>query len=189
MPGDGAGGHARDSDYDFPIVIATMPATARQRRTALTVVVVLFAVALSVAPFAHIQVGRIDSFIPVLQTVLSLADLITAILLFSQYAIQPQSALLVLASGYTFSGSFAFLQNVGLSGRLRPGRRDRRRTQHRGLAVRAVAHDVLGHGPHLCLVEGCQSKLRPGSWDEQEKDWRRNCLRTGCDRRPHLDRD
>ena len=120
MPGDGAGGHARDSDYDFPIVIATMPATARQRRTALGVVVVLFAVALSIAPFADIQVGRIDSFIPVLQTVLSLADLITAILLFTQYAIQPQSALLVLASGYIFSGSFAFLQTLAFPGGYAP---------------------------------------------------------------------
>src|SRR6266436_688832 len=120
MPGDAAGRHAQDSDYDFPIVIATMPATARQRRTALAVVVVLFAVALSIAPFADIQVGRIDSFIPVLQTVLSLADLITAILLFTQYAIQPQSALLVLASGYIFSGSFAFLQTLAFPGGYAP---------------------------------------------------------------------
>ena len=120
MPGDAAGRHARDSDYDFPIVIATMPATARQRRTALAVVVVLFAVALIVAPFADIQVGPIDSFIPVLQTVLSVADLITATLLFTQYAIQPRSALLVLASGYIFSGSFAFLQTLAFPGGYAP---------------------------------------------------------------------
>ena len=120
MPGNVAAAHAREPDYDFPIVIATMPATSRQRRTALTVVVVFFAVALIVAPFADVQVGRIDSFIPVLQTVLSLADLITATLLFTQYAIQPQSALLVLASGYIFSGSFAFLQTLAFPGGYAP---------------------------------------------------------------------
>src|SRR6185312_17421126 len=107
MPGNVAAAHAREPDYDFPIVIATMPATSRQRRTALTVVVAFFAVALIVAPFADVQVGRIDSFIPVLQTVLSLADLVTATLLFGQYSLRPQSVLLVLASGYVFSGSFA----------------------------------------------------------------------------------
>jgi signal transduction histidine kinase len=120
MPGNVAAAHAREPDYDFPIVIATMPATSRQRRTALTVVVAFFAVALIVAPFADVQVGRIDGFIPVLQTVLSLADLITATLLFTQYAIQPQSALLVLASGYIFSGSFAFLQTLAFPGGYAP---------------------------------------------------------------------
>jgi len=120
MPGNVAAAHARELDYDFPIVIATMPATSRQRRAALTVIVAFFAVALIVAPFADVQVGRIDSFIPVLQTVLSLADLITATLLFTQYAIQPQSALLVLASGYIFSGSFAFLQTLAFPGGYAP---------------------------------------------------------------------
>jgi len=116
MPADEAGARAPSSDYDFPIVIVTMPATARQRGTALGVVIFLLVVALIIAPFAHIQVGRIDSFIPVLQTVLSLADLVTATLLFGQYSLRPQSVLLVLASGYVFSGSFALLQTFAFPG-------------------------------------------------------------------------
>lgn len=116
MPESVAGTIAQESDYDFPIVIATMPTTTGQRKTAFGVVIVLFAVALAVAPFAHIQAGRIDNFIPVLQTVLSAADLTTATLLFAQYSIQPQPALLVLASGYIFSGSFAFLQTLAFPG-------------------------------------------------------------------------
>jgi signal transduction histidine kinase len=107
---------AQDSDYDFPIVIATMPATARQRATALGVVVLIFVVALVIAPFASIQVGQVDAFIPVVQTVLSIADLVTAALLFSQYSLQPQSALLVLASGYVCSGAFALLQTFAFPG-------------------------------------------------------------------------
>lgn len=110
----------QDSDFDFPIVIATMPATTAQRRTALGVAIVLLTAALAIAPFANVQVAQIDNFIPVLQTVLSVADLVTATLLLAQYSIQPQPALLVLASGYIFSGSFAFLQTLAFPGAYTP---------------------------------------------------------------------
>jgi uncharacterized protein YacL len=90
---------------DFPLVIATMPATDRQRTMAVGVVIVLIVAAAVIAPFASIQVGRIDAFIPVLQTVVSVVDLVTATLLFAQFSIQPQRALLALASGYIFSAT------------------------------------------------------------------------------------
>jgi hypothetical protein len=80
----------------------------------------LIVAAAAIAPFASIQLGRIDPFIPVLQTTLSIADLITAALLFAQYSIQPQRALLALASGYIFSGSFAFLQTLAFPGGYAP---------------------------------------------------------------------
>ena len=109
---------------DFPLVIATMPATDRQRAIAVGIVIVLIVAAAVMAPFASTQVGRIDAFIPVLQTVVSIVDLITATLLFAQFSIQPQRALLALASGYIFSGSFA-LADAGLSGRVLPRWSDR----------------------------------------------------------------
>ena len=105
---------------DFPLVIATMPATDRQRTMAVGVATVLIAAAVVIAPFASIQVGQIDAFIPVLQTVASVVDLITATLLFAQFSIQPQRALLALASGYIFSGSFAFLQTLAFPGGYAP---------------------------------------------------------------------
>ena len=120
MPKNGAGGIAREPDYDFPIVIAAMPVTPAQRRTALGVVIFLSVVALVIAPFAHIQAARVDNFIPVLQTVLGVADLVTASLLFTQYSIQPHASLLVLSSGYMFSGSFAFLQTLAFPGAYAP---------------------------------------------------------------------
>ena len=55
-----------------------------------------------------------------MQTVLSVADFITATLLFAQFSIQPQRALLALASGYIFSGSFAFLQTLAFPGAYAP---------------------------------------------------------------------
>jgi len=108
-------------DRDLPIVVPLMPSTPRQRTVAIGVVVVMFAVAAAVAPFAHLEVGRIDSFVPVLQTVLSVADLLTATLLFAQYSVQPRRALLAVASGYIFGGSFAFLQTLSFPGGYAPG--------------------------------------------------------------------
>ena len=105
---------------DFPLVIATMPATKRQRAIAVGIVILLIAAAAVIAPFASIQMARVDAFIPVLQTVVSVADLVTATLLFVQFSIQPQRALLALASGYIFSGSFAFLQTLAFPGAYAP---------------------------------------------------------------------
>jgi signal transduction histidine kinase len=105
---------------DFPLVIATMPATDQQRTVAIGVVIVLATATAVVAPFASLQVGRVDAFIPVLQTVVGVVDLVTATFLFAQFSIQPQRALLVLASGYIFSGSFAFLQTLAFPGGYAP---------------------------------------------------------------------
>src|SRR4051794_2473425 len=107
-------------EQDFPLIFANVPATARQKAVALGVAVALVAAQVGIAPFASIQLGRVDAFIPVLQTALSIADLITATLLFAQYSIQPQRALLAVASGYVFSGSFAFLQTLTFPGGYAP---------------------------------------------------------------------
>jgi signal transduction histidine kinase len=105
-----------EAGQDFPLVIATMPATEGQRAVAIGVVILLIVAAAVIAPFASIQLPQVDAFIPVLQTVVSVADLVTATLLFAQFSIQPQRALLALASGYIFSGSFAFLQTLAFPG-------------------------------------------------------------------------
>jgi signal transduction histidine kinase len=115
---------ARDSvqneEQDFPLIIANIPATGQQKAMAVGVAVLLIVAAAVIAPFASIQLERVDAFIPVLQTALSVADLITALLLFSQFSIQPQHALLALAGGYMFSGSFAFLQTLAFPGGYAP---------------------------------------------------------------------
>ncbi len=80
-------------------------------------VVILLSVAFAIAmPFATVQTARIDAFLPATQSVVLFADLITAIFLFGQFSIQPQRALLAIASGYVFSGLFAFLQALDFPG-------------------------------------------------------------------------
>ncbi|MGR4927526.1 MASE4 domain-containing protein [Bradyrhizobium canariense] len=103
---------AYDDEQEFPLIIANIPATPRQKAWAVGVAVLLIVLAAVIAPFARIQLGQINGFVPVLQTALALAEFITAALLFAQFSIQPQQALLALASGYVFSGSFAFLQTL-----------------------------------------------------------------------------
>ena len=110
----------QNEGQDFPLIIATMPATGRQRTIAVGIVILLTIATFVIAPFANRQVAQIDAFIPVLQTVLSVVDFITAILLLAQFSIQPQRALLALASGYIFSGSFAFLQTLAFPGAYAP---------------------------------------------------------------------
>ena len=109
-----------EARQDFPLVIATMPATARQRAIAVGVLILLSVATAAIAPFASIRLPQVNAFIPVLQTVVSVADLVTATLLFAQFSIQPQRALLALASGYIFSGSFAFLQTLAFPGAYAP---------------------------------------------------------------------
>ncbi|QIG92447.1 MASE4 domain-containing protein [Bradyrhizobium sp. 6(2017)] len=117
---DGEAGAAVQQEEDFPLIIANLPATGRQKAIAVGVAVLLFIAAAAIAPFASIQLGRADAFIPVLQSALSIVEFVTATLLFAQYSIQPQRALLALASGYIFSGSFAFLQTLTFPGGYAP---------------------------------------------------------------------
>lgn len=119
-PLEAANNSVQKEGQEFPLVIATMPATHRQRAIAAAVAIFLIVVAAVIAPFANIQLPQVDAFVPVVQTVVSIADLVTATLLFAQFSIQPQRALLALASGYILSGSFAFLQTLAFPGAYAP---------------------------------------------------------------------
>ncbi len=105
---------------EFPLVIAATPASKQERRVALAIILILTFVFIVIAPFAGVQLPRVDAFVPALQTVLCITELITAALLFSLYSIQPLPGLLALASGYIFSGLFAFLQTLAFPGAYAP---------------------------------------------------------------------
>jgi signal transduction histidine kinase len=109
---DAAGHETGTLAYDFPVIITAMPINAAQRRIALGIVILLFVVGVAVAPFANVPAAHVDAFIPVLQAVACIVDLMTAGLLFSQYSIRPLRASLAIASGYLFSGLFAFAQTL-----------------------------------------------------------------------------
>jgi signal transduction histidine kinase len=108
------------SDQELPITIAAKPISTRDRNIALATIVVLAILDAIVIPFASVHLRRVDPFIPVLQTVMCAVDLLTAALLFAQYSIQPLRAIIPVASGYVFSGLFAFIQTLAFPGAYSP---------------------------------------------------------------------
>ena len=54
---------------EFPLIIAATPATKQERRVALAIILILTLVFAVIAPFASVQLPRVDAFVPALQTV------------------------------------------------------------------------------------------------------------------------
>jgi signal transduction histidine kinase len=73
-----------------------------------------------IAPFALEPLPRIDGFIPAAQSIIFLSDLATAVLLFAQAVIARSKTLLVLASGYLFSGLMAAAHTLTFPGAFSP---------------------------------------------------------------------
>jgi signal transduction histidine kinase len=94
---------ARASSQEHPLLLADLPPSKGQIRLALSIVALLI-IALGVTtPFKDIQLARVDPFVPVVHAVITINDLITSVLLYSQFIIARARALLVLASGYLFT--------------------------------------------------------------------------------------
>lgn len=101
------------------LLLATLPPSKGQTRLAVGVVAALFVAFLLTIPFTNVQLPKVDAFIPAFETAIIFNDLVTASLLFAQFAIMRSRALLVLAIGFlytaliviphalTFPGAFA----------------------------------------------------------------------------------
>jgi hypothetical protein len=89
------------------IVLANLPAGPTERRVAFAVALPLLGIAAAVVPFASVQFPRIDGWIPITNTYIFVADLVTWVLLISQFDIARRPALLVLASGYLYTALMA----------------------------------------------------------------------------------
>lgn len=92
---------AAEEGIDFSV--ATAPATTPHRQLALAVIIAMLVAYAAVLPFGSIQLPRVDSFVPTVLGILFVTDLITAALLFAQFAATGSRPLLVLASGSLFS--------------------------------------------------------------------------------------
>ena len=84
--------------------LSILPAQRTERRIALAVVLSSLAISLAAAPFAKVQLARVDAFIPIYETALTFNDLITAVLLFGQFSILRARSMLLLACAYLFTG-------------------------------------------------------------------------------------
>jgi signal transduction histidine kinase len=87
-----------------PIVsLADLPPTPQQRGIVYAVAAVLFAAFGITAPFADTQLPPFVSFNPSVEAMIFVNDLVTSILLFSQYSINRSRAVLALAIGYFYA--------------------------------------------------------------------------------------
>jgi signal transduction histidine kinase len=107
------------------ILLADLPPTPRQTRSALAVAAILLLGLAALAPFAAKPMPQVNGFIPALDAIIFATDFITTILLLAQFSITRSRALLALACGYlysalivvahglSFQGAFAFAGGTG----------------------------------------------------------------------------
>jgi PAS domain S-box-containing protein len=105
---------------DRNIFLSTLPASRADRRLALTVVgisVVLFVLAV---PYAGVPLTPVPAFVATYQSALAVNDIITAVLLYSQFGALRTRALLLLATGYLFTAAAASVHALSFPGLFAP---------------------------------------------------------------------
>jgi PAS domain S-box-containing protein len=105
---------------DRIIFLSTLPATSRDRTAALAVVGVSSVLFACAVPFAGLPLAPVPAFVASYQSALAINDLITAVLLFSQFGVLRSRALLLLASGYLFTAAAAVVHALTFPGLFAP---------------------------------------------------------------------
>ena len=103
-----------------PQVLANVPPTPGERRMARAFLLALLVILLSTWPFAAMKLPEVDAFVPTLAAALFLSDCVTAALLFAQFSLLRQWALLVIASGYFFSALIVVAHALTFPGAFTP---------------------------------------------------------------------
>jgi two-component system, NarL family, sensor histidine kinase UhpB len=98
------------------VFLSILPAQRAERRIALVVVLASLAISLAAMPFAKVQLPKMDAFIPIYESALTINDLVTAILLFGQFSILRSRAMLILACGYLFTGVMVIAHMLSFPG-------------------------------------------------------------------------
>jgi PAS domain S-box-containing protein len=108
------------ADEHRNIFLSTALAMRKDRIAALAVVAVASAAFAITAPFASVKLARVPAFVASYQSALAMNDLITAILLYSQFALLRSRCLLVLACGYLFTAPAVLLHMLIFPGLFTP---------------------------------------------------------------------
>src|SRR5215216_759941 len=99
-----------------PQILANIPPSISQRRTARVLVLALLATLAVTWPYAHVTLPKINAFVPSLASALFVSDIVTAVLLFGQFTILRQWALLLIANGYVFSALIVIAHALAFPG-------------------------------------------------------------------------
>ena len=104
------------------LVLSNLEPGSTQTRLALGLVLTILVVSLLVmGPFVDIHPGAVGPFLPIYLSVMFVVDLITAVLLFSQFSILRSRALLVIANAYIFTALIVILSILSFPGVFLPG--------------------------------------------------------------------
>src|SRR5687767_3554899 len=103
-----------------PQVLANIPPTPGQRRMVRAFLLALLLILLGTFPAATVKLPEVDAFVPTLAAALFVSDCVTAALLFAQFSILRQWALLVIASGYLFSALIVVAHALTFPGAFTP---------------------------------------------------------------------
>jgi signal transduction histidine kinase len=100
--------------------LSDLPPTSFQTRFAIAVAAVVLAAFIIIAPFAGMPLAALNIFFPLLDAIVFVTDLTTAVLLFSQFSIAGSRPLLALANGYFFSGLIVVPHALTFTGAFSP---------------------------------------------------------------------
>ena len=101
-------------------VLATESARPQHGRLAVTIIVLSALAFLAAAPFAKLPLAELPAFIPAYESALVIVDVITAVLLFGQFAELRSPALFALAAGYLFDGLMVIPHALSFPGLITP---------------------------------------------------------------------
>jgi signal transduction histidine kinase len=113
------GAIGNESDRSVPW-LSDLPPTAFQTWSAVAVAAFVLAAFIAIAPFSGRPLGALNIFFPLLDAIVFVTDLVTAVLLFSQFAISGSRALLTLANGYLFTGLIVVPHALTFTGAFSP---------------------------------------------------------------------
>jgi hypothetical protein len=172
---------------DRSMFLSTLPATRRDRALAFAVVGVSSVLCACAALFARVPLTPVPAFVASYQSALAINDLITAILLYSQFSLLRSQALLLLAQRIPVYRGRGNRPCLDLSRSVCAGRAFRRRTADNSLALPSLARRIPSSGTRLCAAERQGWRRQNTGIGQQSDPGERHCGRR-CDISRGLDR-
>ena len=116
----GVTGMARDGADNAERWLTDLPPTQGQTWSAVAVAAVVVIAFAAVVPFSGIPLARLNILFPLLDAIVFVTDLVTAVLLFAQFSISRSRSLLALANGYLFTAFIVVPHALTISGAFSP---------------------------------------------------------------------
>src|SRR5215212_2871479 len=108
------------AETDTPIWVSELVPTARQNWSAAALVAVVLVVFGALVPIATRPAAELNSFFPTLDAIVLITDLITAVLLLTQFSISRSRSLLALAFAYLFTALIVVPHALTFAGAFSP---------------------------------------------------------------------